>query len=391
MALTFSTAGESHGPAVIATLFGLPFGHALDVDWINSQLKRRQGGYGRGGRQNVETDTVEVLSGLRRGLTIGSPLTLVARNRDSRIDKAPDLPNVRPGHVDLAGVLKIGSRNARDVLERASARETAARVMAGAACQGLLREFGIEVVAHVLSTGDVQSDAPMGKGYTRIFQGADSARAARDSGEFGTIDRAHDADLKAAIDAAKAAGDTLGGSIEIVALNLPPGLGSHNHWDSKLDGRLGQALMSIQAMKAVEIGLGAEAAKRPGSRVHDSVLPMPPAAGRAPYTRGSNHAGGLEGGVTNGEPLVCRVHMKPISTLMNPLPTVDVSTGEATQASTERSDTCAVAAAAIVAECAVAIVLAQALLEKTGGDSLDEVRRNLDGYLKSLRAFGGGA
>ncbi|MCG3183996.1 MAG: Chorismate synthase [Planctomycetes bacterium] len=391
MALTFSTAGESHGPAVIATLFGLPFGHALDLDWINSQLKRRQGGYGRGGRQNVETDRVEVLSGLRRGLTIGSPLTLVARNRDSRIDKAPDLANVRPGHVDLAGVLKIGSRNARDVLERASARETAARVMAGAACQGLLREFGIEVVAHVLSTGAVQADSPMGKGYTKIFQGADAARAARDSGEFGTIDRAHDAALKAAIDAAKAAGDTLGGSIEVVALNLPPGLGSHNHWDSKLDGRLGQALMSIQAMKAVEIGLGAEAAKRPGSRVHDSVLPMPPAAGRAPYTRGSNNAGGLEGGVTNGEPLVCRVHMKPISTLMNPLPTVDVSTGEAALASTERSDTCAVAAAAIVAECAVAIVLAQALLEKTGGDSMDEARRNLDGYLKSLRAFGGGA
>ncbi|MCZ7604734.1 MAG: chorismate synthase [Planctomycetota bacterium] len=391
MALTFTTAGESHGPAVIATLFGLPFGLALDLDWINSQLRRRQGGYGRGGRQNVETDTVEVLSGLRRGLTIGSPLTLVARNRDSRIDKAPDLANVRPGHVDLAGVLKIGSRNARDVLERASARETAARVMAGAACQGLLREFGIEVVAHVLSTGAVQADQPMGRGYTKIFQGPDAARAARDSGEFGTIDRSHDAALKAAIDAAKAAGDTLGGCIEIVALNLPPGLGSHNHWDSKLDGRLGQALMSIQAMKAVEIGLGAEAAKRPGSQVHDSVLPMPPAAGRGPYTRGSNNAGGLEGGVTNGEPLVCRVHMKPISTLMNPLPTVDVSTGEATQASTERSDTCAVAAAAIVAECAVAIVLAQALLEKTGGDSLDEVRRNLDGYLKSLRAFGGSA
>lgn len=391
MALTFTTAGESHGPAVIATLFGLPFGHALDVDWINSQLKRRQGGYGRGGRQNVETDTVEVLSGLRRGLTIGSPLTLVARNRDSRIDKAPDLANVRPGHVDLAGVLKIGSRNARDVLERASARETAARVMAGAACQGLLREFGIEVVAHVLSTGQVQADQPMGKGYTRIFQAPDDARTARDSGEFGTIDRAHDAPLKAAIDAAKAAGDTLGGSIEIVALNLPPGLGSHNHWDSKLDGRLGQALMSIQAMKAVEIGLGAEAAKRHGSQVHDSVLPMPPAAGRSPYTRGSNHAGGLEGGVTNGEPLVCRVHMKPISTLMNPLPTVDVSTGEPALASTERSDTCAVAAAAIVAECAVAIVLAQALLEKTGGDSLDEIKRNLEGYLKSLRAFGGGS
>ncbi|MBK8207716.1 MAG: chorismate synthase [Planctomycetes bacterium] len=387
MALSFSTAGESHGPAVIATLFGLPFGHTLDVDWINAQLKRRQGGYGRGGRQNVERDEVTVLSGLRRGVTIGSPLTLVIHNKDSRLDKAPDLANVRPGHVDLAGVLKIGSRNARDVLERASARETAARVMAGAACQGLLREFGIEVVARVLSIGDVVADQPMGQGYSAIYQGPDAARAVRDAGEFGTLDRAHDAALKAAIDSAKAAGDTLGGVIEIVALNLPPGLGSHNHWDSKLDGRLGQALMSIQAMKAVEIGLGSEAAGRHGSKVHDSVLPMPPSFGRSPYTRGSNNAGGLEGGVTNGEPLVCRVHMKPISTLMNPLQTVDVSTGKATQASTERSDTCAVPAAAIVAECAVAIVLAQALLEKTGGDSVEEARRNFDAYLASLREF----
>ncbi|MCB9894995.1 MAG: chorismate synthase [Planctomycetes bacterium] len=391
MALTFTTAGESHGPAVIASLFGLPFGHALDTDWINSQLKRRQGGYGRGGRQNVERDEVTVLSGLRRGVTIGSPLTLVIHNKDSRLDKAPDLPNVRPGHVDLAGVLKIGSKNARDVLERASARETAARVMAGAACQSLLREFGIEVVAHVLSIGEVAADAAYGKGYTKIFQGAGDARAARDAADFGTIDRSHDAALKAAIDDAKAAGDTLGGTIEIVALNLPPGLGSHNQWDSKLDGKIGQALMSIQAMKAVEIGLGAEAARRHGSKVHDPVLPMPPAHGRSPYTRGSNNAGGLEGGVTNGEPLVCRVHMKPISTLMNPLQTVDVSTGKAAKASTERSDTCAVPAAAIVAECAVAIVLAQALLEKTGGDSVVEAKRNLDAYLASLKTFGAGA
>lgn len=387
MALTFTTAGESHGPAVIATLFGLPFGHKLDLAWINAQLRRRQGGYGRGGRQNVERDEVSVLSGLRRELTIGSPLTLVVHNRDSRIDKAPDLPNVRPGHVDLAGVLKIGSRNARDVLERASARETAARVMAGAACQSLLREFGIEVVAHVLSIGDVDAAAPQGAGYSRIYRDATAARAERDAGQFGTIDRARDAQLKGAIDAAKAAGDTLGGSIEVVALNLPPGLGSHNHWDQRLDGRIAHALMSIQAMKAVEIGLGAEASRRAGSKVHDSVLPMQPSAGRSPYTRGSNNAGGLEGGTTNGEPLVCRVHMKPISTLMSPLPSVDVSTGKAAEASTERSDTCAVPAAAIVAECAVAIVLAQALLEKTGGDSVEEVRRNLDGYLASLRAF----
>ena len=388
MALIFTTAGESHGPGVITSLFGLPFGHTLDVEWINAQLKRRQGGYGRGGRQNVERDEVTVLSGIRKGITIGSPLTLVVYNKDSRLDKAPDLPNVRPGHVDLAGVLKIGSKNARDVLERASARETAARVMAGAACQSLLREFGIEVVAHVLSIGEVTADTPMGSSYAQICKTPEDARSARDSGEFGTLNRAHDAALKQAIDAAKAAGDTLGGSIEIVARNLPPGLGSHNQWDTRLDGRLAQALMSIQAMKGVEIGLGAEAAKRHGSNVHDPVLPTSPAHARSPYARGSNNAGGLEGGVTNGEPLVCRVHMKPISTLMTPLDTVDVSTGKSAKASTERSDTCAVPAAAIVAECAVAIVLAQALIEKTGGDSIDEQRRNLDAYLKHMREGG---
>jgi chorismate synthase len=385
MALSFTTAGESHGPAVIATLLGFPFGHALDLAFINAQLKRRQGGYGRGGRQNLERDEAHVLSGLRRGLTIGSPLTLLIHNKDSRLDKAPDLPNVRPGHVDLAGVLKIGSRNARDVLERASARETAARVMAGAACQSLLREFGIEVVAHVLSIGEVQAAAPLGQGCAGIAADPQAARQARDAGEFGTLDRAHDAALKQAIDNAKQAGDTLGGEIEIVAVNVPPGLGSHNHWDSKLDGRLAQALMSIQAMKAVQIGLGAEAARRLGSRVHDAVLPN--AAGRAPFSHASNNAGGLEGGVTNGQPLVCRVSMKPISTLMNPLPSVDVSTGKPAAASTERSDVCAVPAAAIVAECAVAIVLAQALLEKTGGDTVEEAKRNFQAYLQALNAF----
>lgn len=385
MALTFTTAGESHGPAVIATLFGFPFGHALDIAFINAQLKRRQGGYGRGGRQSIERDEVTVLSGLRRGLSIGSPLALVIHNRDSRLDKAPDLPAVRPGHVDLAGVLKLGSRNARDVLERASARETAARVMAGAACQSLLREFGIDVVAHVLSIGEVQAAEPLADGCARIAADADAARLARDSGEFGTLDRAHDAALKLAIDEARQAGDTLGGVIEIVAVNVPPGLGSHNHWDSKLDGRLAQALMSIQAMKAVEIGLGSEAANLRGSSVHDAVLPQP--HGRAPFSRAGNNAGGLEGGVSNGQPIVCRVAMKPISTLLRPLPSVDVSTGQAALAGIERSDVCAVPAAAIVAECAVAVVLAQALLEKTGGDTVEEAKRNFEAYLQALQSY----
>ncbi|MBX3474801.1 MAG: chorismate synthase [Planctomycetes bacterium] len=387
MALTFLSAGESHGPAVVATLSGVPFGHKLDLEWINSQLALRQQGYGRGGRQRVETDVVQVLTGLRRGLTLGSPLTLQVDNKDHRIDLAPALPNVRPGHVDLAGSVKIASRDARDVLERASARETAARVMAGAACQSLLREFEIEVVAHVLALGGIETDQPMGRGYAAVCESPRDARAARNSGEFATINRAHDPALKQAIDQAKAAGDTLGGTIEVVVVNLPPGLGSHNQWDQRLDGRLAQALMSIQAMKAVEIGLGAECAARPGSKVHDPVHPAAPARGRAPYTRASNNAGGLEGGTTNGEPVVCRVHMKPISTLMSPLPTVDIATGKPATASTERSDICALPAAAIVAECAVSIVVAQALLEKTGGDSMDEVKRNLDGYLQAVRSY----
>jgi chorismate synthase len=385
MKLRYTTAGESHGPAVIATVFGLPFGHALDVEFIIAQLKRRQGGYGRGGRQRVENDSAEILSGLRRGVTIGSPLTMLVRNRDHRIDKAPDLPNVRPGHADLAGVLKIGSRNARDVLERASARETAARVLAGAACQSLLREFGIEVVAHVLAIGGITADEAYGVGHAAILADASVARARRDESNLHTLAQGHDGRIRSAIDEARAEGDTLGGSIEVVATGVPPGLGSHNESRLRLDGRIAAALMSIQAMKAVEIGLGADAAAAMGSEVHDPVLPAP--GPRGPFARGSNHAGGLEGGVSNGEALVCRVHMKPISTLMSPLPTVDVRTGEAAEASTERSDICAVPAAAIVAECAVAFVLAQALLEKTGGDSLEECRRNFDAYLKALADY----
>ncbi|MCF6228170.1 MAG: chorismate synthase [Planctomycetes bacterium] len=387
MTLTYQTAGESHGPAVIATLGGFPFGHTLDVDWINSQLKRRQGGYGRGGRQNLETDHVEFLSGMRKATTIGSPLTLLIPNLDSRIDKAPDLHNVRPGHVDMAGILKLGSNNARDVLERASARETAGRVAAGAACQSLLREFGIEVVAHVLRIGSVEADSAYGVGQKLILNDPKAAVITRDKSDVYTLNQAKDAQIKQAIDSAKEAGDTLGGSIEIVATNLPVGLGSHNQYSERLDGQLALALMSIQAMKSVEIGLGSQVSGMLGSQVHDPIIKRAEVNPRAPYARTTNNAGGLEGGTTNGEPLVCRVHMKPISTLMNPLPTIDVSTGEAAKASTERSDTCALSAAAIVAECAVAIVLAQALLAKTGGDSLIECKRNFDSYIASLKGY----
>ena len=390
MALTYTTAGESHGKAVVATLFGLPAGHALDLTHINSQLARRQQGYGRGGRMKIEKDICDPLSGLRRGLTLGSPLTLCIFNQDARVDKAPPVTNVRPGHADLAGVLKIGSQDARDVLERASARETAARVMAGAACQSLLAEFGIHVTAHVLSIGGIDASMAMSRGYAKIVTDRAAAVKERDMSELFTLENSLDSQIKALIDDAKASGDTLGGVIEVVATNLPPGLGSPNTLETRLDARLGAALLGIQAMKAVELGLGCEAARRRGSQVHDPVVTRkrPEKSNNpTPYGRSSNNAGGIEGGISNGEPLVLRVHMKPISTLMNPLATVDVSTGKAAAANQERSDVCAVPAAAIVIECAVAFVVAQALLEKTGGDSLEEVRRNLAGYCESLRRY----
>ncbi|MCC6574015.1 MAG: chorismate synthase [Planctomycetes bacterium] len=390
MALTYSTAGESHGRAVTATVFGIVHGHKLNLDWINAQLKRRQGGYGRGGRQKIEHDAAEVLSGLRNGHTIGSPLTLAIFNADSRIEKSPPVHNVRPGHADLAGSLKFGLRDARDVLERASARETAARVMAGAAAQSLLAEFDVSVVAHVLSVGVVDASTPLGDASARIIADPAGALAVRDRSEFYTLNTAAEARLKAAVDDAKAKGDTLGGSIEIVATNLPPGLGSYASVQDRLDARLGGAIMGIQAIKAVEIGMGAQAARMRGSAVHDPVIKQKrPAVGNnpVPFTRSRNNAGGLEGGITNGQPLVVRAHMKPISTLMNPLATVDLSTGKATDANRERSDVCAVPAAAIVCECAVAFEIARALLEKTGGDSLHEAKRNLEGYLAQLREY----
>jgi chorismate synthase len=387
MSLHFTTAGESHGPAVIATVFGLPFGHRLDVDLINAQLRRRQGGHGRCGRQNLERDEARVLSGLRHGLTLGSPLTLLIHNRDARLEAAPPVHNARPGHVDLAGALKIGSRDARDVLERASARETAARVMAGAACLSLLHEFGMDVVAHVQAIGGFTADAPLGRGYSGIVADARAARDTRDASPVYTLARQHDPLMMAEIDAAKTEGDTLGGVIEIVATGVPPGLGSHNTWPERLDAQLAGALMGIQAIKAVEIGLGAAAASRRGSAVHDPARPRAEPHPRSPFARDSNHAGGIEGGISNGEPVVCRVAMKPISTLRNPLPSVDLRDGRPASASTERSDVCAVPAAAIVAECVTAFVLARALLAKTGGDSISEARRNFDAYLRTLDAY----
>lgn len=377
----FTTAGESHGPALVATVEGVPAGLALAADEIDAELRRRQGGYGRGGRMRIESDRVEIMSGVRHGETLGSPLAMVIRNRDwenwtvpmsaAPVDPAlsdEDLRRVhlpRPGHADLVGVLKYDRSDARDILERASARETAARVAAGAVAKRLLAEIGIAIGSHVVVLGGIRAAAPDPL--------PDDLNAAADPSPVRCLDPEAEGIMIEAIDEAKRNGDTLGGVVEVVATGVPVGLGSHVSWDRKLDGRLAGALMSIQAIKGVEIGMGFQAGSLPGSEVHDEIVP---GLGRA-----RNNAGGLEGGITTGLPLVIRAAMKPISTLMRPLGTVDLRTGLPAEAVRERSDVCAVPAAAVVAEAMVALVLAAAVLEKFGGDSVAELRRNLEGYL----------
>jgi chorismate synthase len=381
------TAGESHGPELVAIVEGVPAGLPLLAADVDEDLARRQRGYGRGGRMRIETDRVRLTAGVRGGETLGGPIALVIPNLDhaswaGRMGAAPfeappePVTRPRPGHADLAGGLKYDRRDLRDVLERASARETAARVAVGAVCRKLLGVLDVDVFAHVTSIGPVRtppSDRPLD----------DLRRAARTS-DLACADGEAEAAMRAAILEASHAGDTLGGTFEVVATGVPPGLGSHVQWDRKLDGRLAQALMSIQAVKGVEIGLGFEAAARRGSAVHDGI--GYDAAG-AEFTRPTNHAGGLEGGITNGMPLVCRAAMKPIATLRRALPSVDVRTKEPFEAAFERSDVCAVAAASVVGEAMVLVTLADALLEKLGGDSLGELRRALDGYRAQLRAY----
>ena len=392
----FTTAGESHGPALTAIVEGVPAGVPVSADEIDRELRRRQGGYGRGGRMRIESDRAEILSGVRHGWTLGSPVTLQVRNRDwanwtEAMSPAPVeaegddeamrrvfLP--RPGHADLVGALKYDRTDARDVLERASARETAARVAAGAVAKRLLAEAGITVGSHVVSIGGIVAARPE--------ELPEDLNAASDPSPVRCLDAEAEGRMIDAIDAAKRAGDTLGGVVEVVARGVPAGLGSHVSWDRKVDGRLAGALMSIQAIKGVEIGLGFEAAMRSGSRVHDAIRLDDALERGGGYGRAGNNAGGLEGGITTGQPVVVRAAMKPISTLMQPLETVDLRTGERAEAVRERSDVCAVPAAGVVAEAMVAIVLADALLEKVGGDSLAEVRRNLDGYLERIRERG---
>ena len=385
--LRWITAGESHGPRLTAVVEGVPAGLALLAADIDVDLARRQRGYGRGGRMKIETDRVELVAGVRDGETLGSPIAMSIENRDhknwlDRMAAAPlpsppeALTRPRPGHADLAGGLKYDRRDLRDILERASARETAARTAVGAVSRKLLAAVGIDIFAHVVAIGPV--DAPE---YALPLA---ELRTLSRASDLACADAAAEARMKEAIRDTAHAGDTLGGVFEVVAMGVPPGLGSHTQWDRKLDGRLAQALMSIQAIKGVEIGAGMRAARATGSKVHD---PIHYDEARRAFWRPSNRAGGLEGGITNGEAVVCRAAMKPIATLKKALASVDVRTKEPFEAAFERSDVCAVAAASVVGEAMVAIVLADALLEKFGADSMRELLRNVDGYKEQLAAF----
>ena len=369
--LELTTAGESHGKALVAILTGVPSGLALDIAYVDAFLARRQLGYGRGGRMKIETDRAEVLSGVRHGRTIGSPIAIRVANRDDSIDRLPVVTRPRPGHADLPGMLKYATPDARDVLERASARETAARTAGGAVAALLLRDLGFRVAGFLRSLGPVAAAA--------VPDDLDELVRRRDASPFLCPDDSVTAAMTAEVDAARDAGDTLGGVVEVRACGLPPGLGGYDTAERRLDGRLAAALMRVHAIKGVEIGMGFESARLRGSLVHDEILPD----GAGGVRRSRNNAGGIEGGMTNGEDVAVRAAMKPLSTLRRALRSVDTATGEAVLATVERSDVCAAPAASVVAEAVVALVLADALLEKTGGDSLSEVRRNLDGYRAS--------
>jgi chorismate synthase len=404
MSVRFTTAGESHGQALISILEGMPAGLPLVAEDVNVELARRQQGYGRGRRMQIEKDSVEFLSGVRAGETIGSPIAMLIQNRDWKnwqeiMNPAPDAPaaegdapsgalrkravtRVRPGHADLTGVLKYDRDDARDILERASARETTARVAAAAVCKRFLKEFDVCVGSHLVHLGGIDAERP--RELPRDLNAAADASALR------TLDTAAEQRMVEYIDEIKRAGNTLGGICEVVVEGLPVGLGSHVSWDRKLDGRIGAAIMSIPAVKGVEIGIGFQAARLTGAEVHDEIEMAPGNPRTGNVRRKTNRAGGLEGGMTTGEPLVVRVAMKPISTLMRPLGTIDVATGEAAAAVAERSDVTAVPAMGVIAEGMLALVLADAFVEKFGGDSLGETKRNYDAYLSHIASRLGG-
>lgn len=359
--LRYMTAGESHGKALLALLEGMPAGLKLDARLIDKQLKRRQQGYGRGKRMAIESDRAEILSGLRKGLTIGSPIAIAIKNKDFKIDSLGGLTCPRPGHADLTGMIKYCTDDARSILERASARETAARVAIGAICRIFLNEFKIDIFSHTRYIGDVEADVE------DVPLKAIKNRAVNSS--LHCADKSSASLMRKRIEHAKRTGDTLGGGFEVIGLNVMPGLGSHVHYDRKLDARLALELISIQAIKGVEFGAGFLGTQLPGSEFHDEIV----LKGKK-ISRRTNNAGGIEGGITNGEPLRISCAMKPISTLMNPLLSIDMKSGKAKKAGVERSDVCAVPAAGVVAENVTAFVIAQSILEKFGGDSLQEIR-----------------
>ncbi|HEV2055175.1 MAG TPA: chorismate synthase [Methylomirabilota bacterium] len=388
MAFRFLTAGESHGEALTAVIDGVPAGLLLTEEHLNEDLARRQKGYGRGGRMKIERDQAHISSGVRWGVTLGSPITLTIQNRDWENWKqtmavgeppagAPPkaVTRPRPGHADLAGAMKYGHRDIRNVLERSSARETTARVAVAGVARRLLGEFGITILSHVTEIGGVHI-GPLEVPW-------DEVRRRAEGSEVRCADTKAERAIIEAIDRAKEAGDTLGGVFEVIALGCPVGLGSYVQWDRKLDGRLARAFCSIHAIKGAEIGMGFEAARRPGSEVHDEIL----FDSDSGFHRRSNSAGGLEGGVTNGQPVVVRAAMKPLSTLRKPLQSVDMATKETVEAVVERSDVCAVPAAGVVGEAMMALVLVEAFLEKFAGDSIDEIRRNYQGYLDYLKSW----
>jgi chorismate synthase len=397
--LRYFTAGESHGPCLTMIIDGVPAGFSIDVGAINHDLWRRQQGYGRGGRMLIERDEVQLRSGIRWGETLGSPVALGIENRDwknwtKKMSAAPEdrdekiaVTKPRPGHADLTGVLKYDRADIRDILERASARDTVSRTAVGSFTKQLLSPFGIRIMGYIRSIGNVAS-ATDGLTFEEIYARAEESPVR-------TADKVAEEKMIALIEECKKEGNTLGGIFEVVTLGLPPGLGTHTQWDRKLDGRLAQALMSIQAIKGVEIGLGFEMARRRGSQVHDEIFFDPakmvtegtPRIVPTGFYRGSNNSGGTEGGMTNGAPLVIRVAMKPISTLMSPLQSVDLRSKQAADASVERSDVCAAPAAAVVGESVVAFELANAFLEKFGGDSLREIQRNYERYLEQIKSY----
>src|SRR5579871_2377725 len=387
----FETAGESHGECLVATLSGLPAGVPVSLESVNHELWRRQQGYGRGGRMKIEQDCAEIVAGVRHSRTIGSPVAIIIRNRDwqnwtaalpvedadGAEDKRKPVTRPRPGHADLAGCLNYNFADARYILERASARETTARVAVGALAKALVGEFGIRVLSHVIGVGEVR--LARAAAWEELV-----ALSEKQEVLLGCVDAEIEKQMKEVVDQAYRTGDTVGGVFEVVAHGLPPGLGSHITWDSRLDGRLAQAIVSMQAVKGAEVGFASEGAASFGSRVQDTIHYN---REERRFTRGANRAGGLEGGMTNGENILVRGFLKPISTLRRPLESVDLETREPALAAYERSDVCVVPAAGVIGEAMVAIVLAQAFLEKFGGDSLGETRRNYDGYVEQVRNF----